>query len=139
MFDPHNNARDEAAEGGDATAGADATAPGRARVGTASRTRYRDAAMSWLALGALLAAWHMEARLDRPEDSATDPRLATVRNGGVKATGRLWLNRATEAPTWIARAPHGVARENRQAFDGRRPEWQRLASVRTLRRWLDAQ
>src|SRR4030095_8798544 len=65
------------------------------------RTRYRDAAVSWIALGALLAAWHVEARLDRADTNADiDPRLAggkTALPGNdlpirvVRADSRSWM------------------------------------------------
>lgn len=92
-------------------------------------TRYRDRAMSWLALGALLAAWHMPGRVDRPSDQA---RSGAAR--GSQNQEQLWLSRATQARTWIARAPHGVVRAVAEIAP--QPEFSALASVRTARRWL---
>jgi hypothetical protein len=103
---------------------------------TMTRTRYRDAAMSWLALGALLAAWHMEARLERSEPVAS-ARLALVRSGSPRGTAQPWLSRAEDQGSWIARAPHGARAEVRN-FSARQPHWSALASVRTARRWLSS-
>ncbi len=94
-------------------------------------TRYRGRAMSWLALGALLATWHSPARADRP--SAESARSGN----GATSTGQpsqLWLARAAQSRTWIARAPHGVVRS--VADFATQPEFSSLASVRTARRWL---
>jgi hypothetical protein len=114
--------------------------PGSEIQSTSSRTRYRDAAMSWLALGALLAAWHMEARLERPP--AGGMRLASVRDDSQRSANQLWLTGATRARSWIARAPTRVAAKtvgaviSASGVDVDQPEWSSLASVRTARRWL---
>lgn len=100
---------------------------------TMTRTRYRDAAMSWLALGALLAAWHMEARLERAEPVASS-RLAVVRSGSPRGSTQSWLARSDDGASWMARAPHGATAEVRN-FSAQ-PHWSALASVRTARRWL---
>lgn len=110
---------------------------------TSSRTRYRDAAMSWLAFGALLAAWHREARLERP--LASGARIAAVRENGQRYANQLWVNGGTTGSrSWIPRAPAGVAAMTANAVTSasavsvEQPEWSSLASVRTARRWLDS-
>jgi len=95
-------------------------------------TRYRDKAMSWLALGALLAAWHMPVRVDRPSEESNQSRAGAARGG--QRQEQLWITRATEARTWIARAPHGVVRAI--SASAAQPDWPSIASVRTARRWL---
>lgn len=96
-------------------------------VGT--HTRYRGKAMSWLALGALLAAWHAP-RADRPTDNQS--RHGAAR--GAQNHEQLWLARASQARTWIERAPHGVTAA--VVPTAAQPDFSALASVRTARRWL---
>lgn len=106
-----------------------------ASLTTTARTRYRDQAMSWLALGAMLASWHMGPRIDRPAEQGS-ARHATVRSSSPRTASQLWLARAAETRSWIARAPHSVTSTAAEALNGRQPEWPALASVRTVRRWL---
>jgi len=109
------------------------------RSGSRPGSRYGDAAMSWLAMGALLAAWHMEARLDRPVASGS--RLATVRDGS-RFANQLWLNGVTRARSWIARAATESAAKTANAVVSAsgvavgQPDWSAIASVRTAKRWL---
>lgn len=98
-------------------------------------TRYREKAMSWIALGALLAAWHMPARVDRPKDEPGQWRISAPRSAQQREPKQPWLTRAADVRPWIARAPHGVARSRLQ-LRVEQPEWSALASVRTARRWL---
>ena len=66
------------------------------------RRRYREAAVSWIAFGALLAAWHVEGRLDQQNSTDEDPRLAArtaVPNNQapirvVRLEGRSWMDGA---------------------------------------------
>ena len=71
------------------------------------RTRYRDAAVSWIALGALLAAWHVEARLERGDASAADPRLAWGKAVPAGHNPEIRSVRA-DARSWIDRGPRGL-------------------------------
>ena len=96
-------------------------------------TRYREKAMSWLALGALLAAWHMPGRVDRPSEVSNQSRHGAGHSG--QRQEQLWLTRATQARTWIARVPHGVVRA--VSAPVAQPDWSSIASVRTARRWLE--
>jgi len=93
-------------------------------------TRYRDTAMSWLALGALLAVWHSPSRVDRPTDESK-PRIAA--RSSLRGE-QPWVRRATETRSWLTGVPHGVARSPQTATE--QPGWSALASVRTARRWL---
>jgi hypothetical protein len=70
------------------------------------RTRYRDAAVSWIALGALLAAWHVEARLERHDATAIDPRLAAEK--AVPAGYSEIRTVRADARSWMARGPRGL-------------------------------
>jgi hypothetical protein len=144
MFDPFDdnqrrgaslNSDEECGPSAPDVAGADAPEMQNA----SSRTRYRDAAMSWLALGALLAAWHMEARLDRPV--VPGGRLAAVRDGS-RFANQLWLSGTSRARSWIARAASAGATKAASAFasangaEAEQPDWSAIASVRTAKRWL---
>lgn len=99
-------------------------------------TRYREKAMSWIALGALLAAWHMPVRVDRPKDELVQSRVPAQRSSQQRAPEQLWLARSASARSWIARAPHGVTRTRTQHRYSA-PDWSATASVRMARRWLD--
>jgi hypothetical protein len=101
-----------------------------------SPTRYRDRAMSWIALGALLAAWHMPVRVDRPKHEIVQSRVTAPRSAQQRGPEQPWLTRATEARTWMTRAPHGVTRSRTQMRVAA-PGWSGTASVRMARRWLD--
>lgn len=71
------------------------------------RTRYRDAAVSWIALGALLAAWHVEARLERGDATAADPRLAWEKAAPAGHNPEIRSVRA-DARSWMDRGPRGL-------------------------------
>jgi hypothetical protein len=66
------------------------------------RRRYREAAVSWIALGALMAAWHVEGRLDQQSSTDEDPRLAARAAAPnhetpirvVRLEGRSWMDGA---------------------------------------------
>ncbi|HKE43548.1 MAG TPA: hypothetical protein VKB41_03315 [Steroidobacteraceae bacterium] len=62
--------------------------------------------MSWIAFGALLAAWHVEGQLDQSESKNIDPRLAA---GSATTTGEtpIRIVRA-EAGSWMESAPKGL-------------------------------
>jgi hypothetical protein len=147
MFDESDDSlrRDNAENSGEereTTMPAAAAAEGMQNA--SSRTRYRfrygDAAMSWLALGTLLAAWHMEARVDRP--APMNGRLAAVRESS-RLANELWLSGVTRARSWITRAATtsvemtGSALTPAGAAVGQ-PDWSAIASVRTAKRWLGA-
>ena len=72
------------------------------------RTRYRDAAVSWIALGALLAAWHVETRLD-PADTNPDidPRLAGAKPALPGSDLPIRVVRA-DSRTWMEGGPRGL-------------------------------
>lgn len=106
-----------------------------ASLTTTTRTRYHGPAMSWLALGALLASWHMGARIDRPTELGAH-RHPAARGGSPRAENQPWLTRAAQTRPWITRASRRVTSEESTALDGLQPEWPALASVRTVRRWL---
>ncbi|HEY4646697.1 MAG TPA: hypothetical protein VIH25_10500 [Steroidobacteraceae bacterium] len=81
---------------------------GTGNVATAARTRYRDQALNWIALGILLGAWQLEAELDRDEERQMTPRLAVTRPAHARESqalwnaeprGRSWISRATKRPT----------------------------------------
>lgn len=128
MFDCEDRSAGEAESLNDNSHG-DATVMG-------SSTRYRDKAMSWIALGALLAAWHMPVRVDRPRDEPGQSRIPALRSAQQRAPEQLWLARAATMRSWMARAPHGVTRTRSQPrLDA--PDRLALASVRMARRWLD--
>lgn len=71
------------------------------------RTRYRDAAVSWIALGALLAAWHVEARFERNDATALDPRLAAEKAVPVGHSAEI-RSVGADARSWMARGPRGL-------------------------------
>jgi hypothetical protein len=84
------------------------TAPRSAGLGPVSlRSRYRDAAMSWIALGALLAAWHVEARLDSADTDSLDPRLAKEKRVLPGSEMPIRIVRA-DARSWIEGTPRGL-------------------------------
>ncbi len=69
-------------------------------------SRYRDAAVSWIALGALLAAWHVEARLDRVDTANPDPRLA---GKPALPVGDLPIRVVrADARSWMEGTPRGL-------------------------------
>ncbi|HZF24824.1 MAG TPA: hypothetical protein VEZ88_01070 [Steroidobacteraceae bacterium] len=85
------------------------TFPTTTRVGrdfATLRRRYRDAAVSWIALGALLAAWHVEARLEQPAATDIDPRLA-ARTATPSNAAPIRVVRS-EARSWMEGAPKGL-------------------------------
>jgi hypothetical protein len=101
---------------------------------TSSRTRYRESAMSWLALGALLAAWHMEARMERVEGGGS-PRMAVVRSSSPRGAHPAWF--ANSERSWIARASSRASAVAVSALAvEKQPSWSAHASPRTARRWL---
>jgi hypothetical protein len=100
-------------------------------------TRYRDKAMSWIALGALLAAWHMPVRVDRAKEELAQSRVPALRSAHQRGPEQPWVTRASEVRSWMTRAPHGVTRtRSQQRFTA--PDWSAIASVRMARRWLDS-
>jgi len=70
------------------------------------RRRYREAAVSWIAFGALLAAWHVEARLDQQNATNEDPRLA-AKSATPNGEAPIRIVRS-EARTWMDGAPKGL-------------------------------
>jgi hypothetical protein len=72
----------------------------------ALRSRYREAAVSWIALGALLAAWHVEARLDH-RDVNVDPRLAGAKPALPGSDMPLRVVRA-DTRSWMEGSPRGL-------------------------------
>lgn len=74
---------------------------------TALHSRYRDAAVSWIALSALLAAWHVEARLDRVDTANPDPRVARVKPALPIGDLPIRVVRA-DARSWMEGTPRGL-------------------------------
>jgi hypothetical protein len=70
------------------------------------RRRYREAAVSWIAFGALLAAWHVEARLDQQNATDQDPRLA-ARAAAPNNQAPIRVVRL-EGRSWMDGAPKGL-------------------------------
>ena len=70
------------------------------------RRRYREAAVSWIAFGALLAAWHVEARLDQQNATNEDPRLA-AKSAAPNSAAPIRIVRS-EARTWMDGVPKGL-------------------------------
>jgi hypothetical protein len=69
---------------------------------TAARTRYRDQALNWIALGVLLSAWQLEAQLDLEGEHQPEPRLALGKPAYTRNSQPLW-NSEPRARSWIAR------------------------------------
>ena len=75
----------------------------------ALRTRYRDAAMNWIALGVLLSAWHMEGRVDRTLGAQPNAHVANTSNGrGTQpAVERATAGNVVDQPRRLWRRPGG--------------------------------
>ncbi len=76
---------------------------GNLNAATSARTRYRNQARNWIALGVLLTAWQMEAQLDREEDAKTDPHLTAAKPVQTSWEEPLWAA-GPRARSWISRA-----------------------------------
>ena len=96
---------------------------------SAARTRSRDAAMNWIALGVLLSAWHMEARLDRALGSM---------NAHVTKSGRgaqLW-DSERRGSSWISRAVAGEPLVGVRHVVPPTSVYNPVNTLRLVRRWL---
>lgn len=82
---------------------------GNLNAATSARTRYRNQARNWIALGVLLTAWQMEAQLDRDKEAQTDPRLAASKSAQSGWEDPLWTT-GPRARSWISRAAIKAAR-----------------------------
>jgi len=82
---------------------------GNLNAATSARTRYRNQARNWIALGVLLTAWQLEAQLDRDKDAQTDPRLAASKPIQTGWEDPLWAT-GPRARSWISRASSRAAR-----------------------------
>jgi hypothetical protein len=69
---------------------------------TAARTRYRDQALNWIALGVLLSAWQLEAQLDRDDEPQLHPRLALGKPAYTRDSQPLW-NAEPRGRSWMSR------------------------------------
>jgi hypothetical protein len=76
---------------------------GKLNAAATARTRYRNQARNWIALGVLLTAWQMEAQLDRDEEAQTDPRLTAEKPAQAGWEDPLWAT-GPRARSWISRA-----------------------------------
>jgi hypothetical protein len=74
-----------------------------ANAATAARTRYREQAVNWIALGVLLGAWQMEAQLDRNNEPQPEPRLASPKPALACGPQPLW-SAEPQCRSWIRRA-----------------------------------
>ncbi len=99
----------------------------------ALRTRYRDAAMNWIALGVLLSAWHMEGRIDRTLSAQSNAHVANPSNG--RGTQPLWNARPRET-SWISRAASGAALAGVQHVVPPASIYNPVSTLRMIRRWL---
>ncbi len=106
---------------------------GGANSAAAARTRYRDAAMNWIAVGVLLSAWHMESRLDRTLGASLNAHVAKPSDGRV--TPPLW-NPGSRGPSWISRAVAGAPLNGVQHVVPPTSVFTPMSTVRMIRRWL---
>jgi hypothetical protein len=98
----------------------------------AARTRYRDAAMNWIAVGVMLSAWHMEARLERMPGA---PRNAHVAKAAAGRDTPLW-DAASRKPSWISRAISGAPLIGVQHVVPPSSVYTPVSTLRLVRRWL---
>ncbi len=103
---------------------------GGGNFATSARTRHRDAAMNWIALGVLLGAWHMEARLDR---GLGVPMNAHVAN---PSTGRPLWSAGSRARSWISRATTGAVVTGAEHVVPRGSVYTPVTTLRMIRRWF---
>jgi hypothetical protein len=106
----------------------------RAGPGTAAlaRTRYRDTAMNWIALGVLLSAWHMEGRLDRNLGSQLNAHVAKPSNG---RGAPLW-DENSRGTSWISRAASGAPLMGVRHVVPPSSVYTPVSTLRLVRRWL---
>jgi hypothetical protein len=97
-----------------------------------ARTRYRDAAMNWIALGVLLSAWHMEGRLDRT--LATQPNAHVAKSPGGRGAP-LWDGNARET-SWISRAASGAPLIGVRHIVPPSSVYTPVSTLRLVRRWF---
>jgi hypothetical protein len=98
----------------------------------AARTRYRDAAMNWIALGVLLSAWHMEGRLDRPV-GALNAHVGKRSDG--RSTQPLWTAES-RGSSWISRAATGAPLTGVRHVVPPASVYTPVSTLRLVRRWL---
>ena len=99
---------------------------------TATRTRYRDTAMNWIALGVLLGAWHMEARLDRTLGSMNAHVAKPISGRGNRP---LWDPEAN-GHSWISRAVGGTPLVGARHVVPPASVYTPVSTLRLVRRWL---
>jgi hypothetical protein len=97
----------------------------------AARTRYRDTAMNWIALGVLLGAWHMESRLDRTPGSMN----AHVANPSSGRNRPLW-DSGSRGASWISRAVTGAQLVGVRHMVPPASVYTPVSTLRLVRRWL---
>lgn len=100
---------------------------------TSARTRNRDVAMNWIALGVLLGAWHMEARLDRGLGVPMNAHVANPSAG--RGTQPLW-SVGSRARSWISRAATGAVATGAQHVVPSASVYTPTATPRMIRRWF---
>ncbi len=100
---------------------------------TSARTRHRDVAMNWIALGVLLGAWHMEARLDRGLGVPMNAHVANPSTGW--GTQPLW-SAGSRARSWISRASASPIAMSARHVVPPAAVYTPVATLRMIRRWL---
>jgi hypothetical protein len=98
----------------------------------AARTRYRDTAMNWIALGVLLGGWHMESRLDRTPGSM-NAHVAKPSSG--RGAQPLWAGESRGA-SWISRAVGGEPLVGVRHIVPPASVYTPVSTLRLVRRWL---
>lgn len=99
---------------------------------TATRTRYRDTAMNWIALGVLLGAWHMESRLDRTPGSMN---AHVARPSSGRGAQPLW-DEGSRGTSWISRALGGAPVGGVRHVVPPASVYTPVSTLRLVRRWL---
>ena len=94
------------------------------------RDRAQNTALNWIALGVLMGAWHMEARLDRT--------LGSFNAHVAKPSGRgnqLW-NAEPSGTSWISRAAAGASLVGVRHVMPPTSVYTPVSTLRLVRRWL---
>jgi hypothetical protein len=95
------------------------------------RDRVQNTAMNWIALGVLLGAWHMEARLDRTLGSM-NAHVAKPTSGRDPP---LWDPEARKS-SWISRAVGGAPLVGVRHIVPPASVYTPVSTLRLVRRWL---
>ncbi|HSC08022.1 MAG TPA: hypothetical protein VLD59_14445 [Steroidobacteraceae bacterium] len=95
------------------------------------RDRVQNTAMNWIALGVLLGAWHMEARLDRTLGSMNAHVAKPPSGRGTQ----LW-NGEPGGTSWISRAAAGAPLVGVRHVVPPASVYTPVSTLRLVRRWL---